>query len=315
MDLRRQAVHFVVLLATAVAAPAFGQTPPPTMAAPAAQSPKSIPDFSGIWVHPFLGFENPESGPGPVRNKSRLRSGVSNFDQLVGDHTNPILKPHAAEIVKKMGEISQSGLAFPDPDNQCMAQPVPYIFWNFEITFLQQTDKITMLYHHDHDYRQIRMNGRHPEKVTPSVHGDSIGWYEGDTLVIDTVGVRVGKHRTLDRFGTPYTEALHVVERYKLVDYAATMEGLGRAGKEWGRVPSYAIDANYKGKGLQLEFTVEDEGVFTMPWKATITYGRAAHTAWEEFVCAENLGFYKTSGAQYYSDPNARGPEAEKPDF
>ena len=168
MDLRRQAFHFVVLLATAVAAPAFGQTPPPTMAAPAAQGATSIPDFAGIWVHPFLGFDNPESGPGPVRNKTRLRSGVSNFDQLVGDYTNPILKPHAAEIVKKMGEISLSGLAFPDPDNQCMAQPVPYIFWNFEITFLQQPDKITMLYHHDHDYRQIRMNSRHPEKVTPS---------------------------------------------------------------------------------------------------------------------------------------------------
>jgi hypothetical protein len=73
----------------------------------------------------------------------------------VGDYSNPILKPHAAEIVKKHGEISLSGRAFPDPDNQCLRQPVPYIFWNFEILLLQQPDKVTILYPHDHDYRQV----------------------------------------------------------------------------------------------------------------------------------------------------------------
>jgi hypothetical protein len=313
MSLQRE-FRLVAILALAAATPALAQTPPPRTVAPAAQNTAAIPDFSGIWVHPSLGFDNPESGPGPVRNKSRTRSGASNFDQLVGDYSNPILKPHAAEIVKLRGEISLSGKAFPDPDNQCMAQPVPYIFWNFEIQMIQQPDKVTILYHHDHDYRQIRMNQQHPEKVTPTVHGDSVGWYEGDTLVIDTVGVKVGKYTTLDRLGTPYTEKLHVVERYRLIDYEAAKEAQEKAQKEWARVPSYAVDPDYKGKGLQLEFTVEDEGVFTMPWKALITYRRAAHTEWEEFVCAENLGHYK-GDKQYYSDPDAKGPLAEKPDF
>jgi hypothetical protein len=313
MNMRRQ-LQLAVLLAMTAMIPALAQTPPPATVGAPAQASTSIPDFGGIWVHPFLGFENPESGPGPVRNKSRLRSGVSNFDQLVGDYTNPILKPNAAEIVKKMGEISLSGKAFPDPDNQCMAQPVPYIFWNFEIQMIQLPDRIIILYHHDHDYRTIWMNQRHPEKVTPTVHGHSIGWYEGDTLVIDTVGVKVGKYTTLDRLGTPYTDKLHVVERYKLLDYEAAKAAQERAGKEWGRVPSYAVDENYRGKGLQLEFTVEDEGVFTMPWKALISYRRAAHTDWHEFVCAENLQHYKTDKT-YYSDPNAMGPWAERPDF
>ena len=174
MNLQRRAFLFVVALATAAATPALAQTPAPSVVTSAAQNAASIPDFSGIWAHPMLGFENPVSGPGPVRNTSRTPAGASNFNSLVGDYSNPILQPWAAEVVKKFGEISLSGKAFPDPDNQCLLQPVPYIFWNFEIQFLMQPDKITMLYHHDHDYRQIRMNSRHPEKVTPSMHGDSI---------------------------------------------------------------------------------------------------------------------------------------------
>jgi hypothetical protein len=81
----------------------------------------------------MLGFESPLSGPGPVVNKMRTRTGTSDAALLVGDYTNPILKPAAAEIVKKRGEISQSGVAFPDPDAMCMYEPVPYILWNFEI--------------------------------------------------------------------------------------------------------------------------------------------------------------------------------------
>src|SRR4051794_16379640 len=179
----------------------------------------AIPDFSGIWAHPMLGFELPLSGPGPVRNLSRTRTGTSNFDQLVGDYNSPILKPEAAEIVKKRGEISLSGRAFPDPDNQCLIQPVPYIFWNFEIQMLQQPQKITILYPHDMDHRTVLMNAQHPARVTPTLHGDSVGHYEGgDTLVIDTVGVKVGRYTMTDRFGTPYSDALHVVERYRRLD-------------------------------------------------------------------------------------------------
>src|SRR5215471_21326805 len=88
------------LFATLVAAtPALGQTAAPT--AGIAQGTAPIPNLSGRWAHPYLpGFEPPGSGPGPVRNRSRLPSGVGNFQQLVGDYTNPILKPHAAEIVR-----------------------------------------------------------------------------------------------------------------------------------------------------------------------------------------------------------------------
>ena len=57
----------------------------------------------------LTGFEPPVTGPGPVRNKSRLPNGVANFQMLVGDYANPILKPEAAQAVKKHGEISLAG--------------------------------------------------------------------------------------------------------------------------------------------------------------------------------------------------------------
>jgi hypothetical protein len=316
MNLQRRDLLLLMTLAATAATPAWGQTAAPA-AGPAhstAQGAASIPDFSGIWAHPGLGFENPVSGPGPVRNLQRTPSGASNFNLLVGDYRNPILKPHAAEIVKKFGEISLSGRAFPDPDSQCLLNPVPYIFWNFEIQLLQQPDKVTIIYPHDQDYRQIRLNQPHPGKVIPTAHGDSVGHYEGDTLVVDTVGIKVGRYTMVDRFGTPYTEALHVVERYRLLPYEAAKEAQERAQKEWPLVGAYGVDPNYRGKGLQLEFTVEDEGVFTMPWSATITYLRAGHDDWQERACAENIEHYY-AGTQYYSDKDARIPTADKPDF
>jgi hypothetical protein len=310
VNVQRLDVLLALMMAAAACAapPALVQT---AAATPPAAEAASIPDFSGSWAHPALGFGPARSGPGPVRNKSRLPSGAGNFNLLVGDYSNPILKPEAAEVLKKMGEISLSGRAFPDPDNLCLQDPVPYIFWNFNVRILQQPDKVTLVYQHDDDFRQVRLNQSHPEKVIPSVHGDSVGHYEGDTLVIDTVGVKVGPYRMIDRFGTPYSPALHVVERYRLLDYEATKAALELAEKEWPRIGN--VDPDYRGKGLQLEFTVEDEGVFTMPWSATITYGREANTAWDERICAENVQHDYEAG--FYSDKNAHLPRADKPDF
>jgi hypothetical protein len=296
--------------AAAAASPALAQAPAGGGAAQGA----AIPDFADtIWAHPMLGFEQPLSGPGPVVNKTRTRAGTSDTNMLVGDYTNSILKPAAAEIVKKRGEISQSGLAFPDPDAMCMYEPVPYVLWNFEIQILQRPDKVVILYNHDHEFREVRLNQPHPAKVIPSAHGDSVGHYEGNTLVIDTVGVKVGPYTMIDRLGTPYTEALHVVERYRLIDYETAVEAQARGFKEWNSSQAYAVDPDYKGKGMQLEFTVEDDGVFAMPWKGLITYRKALRKYWNERICAENISHYE--GRNYYSDKNARPPQADKPDF
>src|SRR5690242_3359358 len=83
-----------VLMAAALAA----------VAAPAS----AAPDFSGIWAHPWLpGFEALPSGPTALVNLTR-RNGASVVGQLVGDYHNPILKPEAAETVRKLGEQSKA---------------------------------------------------------------------------------------------------------------------------------------------------------------------------------------------------------------
>src|SRR5260370_33162351 len=92
----------------------------------------SIPDFTGIWSHPYTpGFEPPASGPGPVTNRSRVRGGpqrgIGNPNQLVGDYTNPILKPQAAQVVKRAGEVGLSE-GHPTPRNQCWPGGVPFVF-------------------------------------------------------------------------------------------------------------------------------------------------------------------------------------------
>jgi hypothetical protein len=272
----------------------------------------SIPDFSGIWAHlTWPGFEPPESGPGPVVNKSRLPNGRGNLNRLVGDYANPILKPPAAEIVKQHGEISLAGVTYPTPSNQCWPGGVPYIFWNIAMQILQRPDKVTIIYYRDHEVRHVRMNQPHPARVTPSWYGDSVGRYEGDTLVIDTVGVKTDRpFAMVDMYGTPYTQALHVVERYRLLDYEAANAAQARE-RENVRIlttePGFAPDPNYKGNGLQLEFTVDDDGVFTTPWSATITYRRPL-TEWVEYVCAENP-------REYYAGKDSAVPTAGKPDF
>lgn len=94
---------------------------------------------------------------------------------------------------------------------------------------LQQPDKITIVYDYDHQVRHVRMNEPHPSRVTPSWYGDSVGHWERDRLVIDTIGVKSGPFAMLDIYGTPYTDALHVVERYRLIDHEVAIQGQERA--------------------------------------------------------------------------------------
>ncbi len=299
-----------VTLAAAASTMALGQTPTP--AGNGTPSAAAIPDFGGVWRHPSLpGFEPPASGPGPVTNRSRRRDGRSNWNELVGDYTNPILKPWAAEVVKKHGDMSLAGVVYPTPANQCWPEPVPFIFWSFIMEVVQMPDKVTFMYTDPGDkFRQVRLNQPHPAHVTPSWFGDSVGHYEGDTLVIDTVGVRTDRpYAMIDHFGTPYTEALHVVERYRLLDYADAKEGLERDAKENFRVQLNSFDRNFRGKHLQLQFTVEDNGAFTKPWTATVTYVPSL-VKWEEEVCAENIRESNTRESK-----EADVPRAAKPDF
>jgi hypothetical protein len=275
----------------------------------------AIPDFSGIWAHPWLpGFESLASGPTSLVNLSRRPDGVSNVLVLAGDYNNPILKPAARETVKQFGEMSKAHYGFHNPRNQCWPNGLPFVLSSNGMQIFDRGDHLTIIYQTDHQMRRVRMNQPHPANVTPSWYGDSVGHYEGDTLVIDTVGIKTGPFAMIDWFGTPQSPALHVVERYRLIDYDQAKDGLARAFKDNSLPNPPTVDLNYRGKYLQLLFTVDDPNVFTTPWSATVTYGRPAApisrglNVWLENVCAENPRKYGT-------EDDAQVPTAANADF
>ncbi len=312
--MKRQALFFSVFGAAMLALPAF--------AAPGASAAAGAPAASGMmelrWGKNAFNFEGMPSGPQPLRNLSRRPDGTANAGQLVGDYKNPILTPEAATVVKQKGELAIAGKGFPNSQDQCRAVAPPFtLAMGLALQMLPvKNGDITIIYDQNANVRHIRMNGMHPANLKPTAMGDSVGHWEGDTLVIDTVGVKVDRFTSVDRFGTPQSEAMHVVERYRLIDGATakaqvdqfefnegTVGGGGRNGG--GRDAGYTRDTSLKG--LQLELTMEDPKVFTAPLTARVTYRRLV-TRLEENVCPDNP-------VDHYPGEWIGLPKAERPDF
>jgi hypothetical protein len=265
------------------------------------------------WGKNAFNFEPMPSGPQPLRNLSRRPDGTANAGQLVGDYRNPILTPEAAAVVKQKGELAIAGIGFPNAQDQCRPIAPPFTF-AMQLGFAMLPTKdgnITIIYDQNANVRRIRMNGAHPAKLVPSPMGDSVGHWDGDTLVIDTAGVKADRFISVDRFGTPQSDAMHVVERYRLIDGASakvaveTYEKREGAVGGGGRVAGYHPDTSLEG--LQLDVTMEDPKVFTAPLTARVTYRRLI-TAWAESVCADNP-------VEHYKDEWVGLPKADRPDF
>jgi hypothetical protein len=127
-----------------------------------------------------------------------------------------------------------------------------------QLEILQTPSQVTLLYARDHQIRRIDLGRGHAVAPASAWYGDSVGHYEGDTLVVDTIGMN---DKTLvDRYGTPHSQQLHTIERYRRV-----ADGVLEAG-----------------------VFVDDPAVFTTPWSATVKYGPAEKHTFEEIVCAEN---------------------------
>jgi hypothetical protein len=222
--------------------------------------PRPIPDLSGHWEHILAHFLPPESGPGPVANMPGLEFAAMNV--WVGDYRNPILQPWAAEAVKAhdVAEL-ESGDVLKEQLQLCMALGVPNIILLREpVEFLQEAEMVMILYHHDSQVRRVYLNAAHPETPAPLPYGHSVGHYEGDTLLIDTI--QFSNTGPIDYYGTPHTPALHVVERYRV-----TEDGV-----------------------LEAAFRVSDAGAFTTEWGARQIYQRSAEsTPFRENICADNV--------------------------
>jgi hypothetical protein len=153
---------------------------------------------------------------------------------------------------------------------------------------------------------QGRPNQPHPAQVKPSWYGNSVGHYEGNTLVIDVWGRLLCSTCTAHRAAPRCTwwNVIGCSTTMPLKKHRnAARQDLSRLGRDPGLVP----DPNYMGKGLQLEFTVEDDSVFTSPWSAAVSYRRPLGE-WPEVACTENPD-------GYWPGRHVAAPTADKPDF
>ena len=220
---------------------------------------KSTPNFaphpSATWFAYKREFIAPESGPGPVMQHPKYPR-VSNDDYRVtgqqptfafADLDNPILQPWAREVVRKQNDLVQSGKPAYSLHASCYPVGVPrfdLLPMTRPMYFVQGPTKVLMILTSFADVRRVFLNVPHSKDLKPSWHGESVGHYEGDTLVVDTIGMN--DKTTVDGFETPHTEQMHVVERFRLVD----------------------------PETLEVEVYVEDQGAFTTPWTAIQRYSR-----------------------------------------
>jgi hypothetical protein len=254
----------------------------------AAQPSASPPDFSSNyvgWVTANGEFTAVPGQPGPtindpahprISNAQAARTGKQP-SYRIGDLTNPNFKPWVVERMKKDNtEVLGGKIAF-TARSHCMAAGVPgFMAYPLAAFFFIQTAKeVVMVFSGDQQVRHVYLDVPHSENVKPSWYGESIGHYEGDTLVVDTIGLN--DKTFLDNFRTPHTDKLHVVERWKLID-----------GRE----------------RLQVTVTVEDPDAFYEPWSGIIRYYLVRQEIQEE-VCAEGNRLLFDYGI----------PVAEKPDF
>jgi hypothetical protein len=218
-----------------------------------AQKAPDLHSYTGWYAYNRL-FIAPKSGPGPVM-QDPAHPYVSNDEfrltgrqptQRIADLANPILQPWVKETLRKNNAIALSGKRVPSPTASCWPKGPTYFLLSpmtQPMYVVQGANEVVMVLTSFNDVRRIHLTGTHSPNVKPSWYGESIGHYEGDTLVVDTIGI---DHRApIDGFGTPHTDKMHLVERFHRIE---------------------------NGTLLEVTVRVEDPGAFTAPWTAVQRY-------------------------------------------
>ena len=281
----------------------------------------TVPALSGQWGRANFNLEQHADGAKFITNTLHKKDGTLDDDAgRLGDYNSPLLTPEAAAILKAHGEFSMTGMSIPDPHNQCWPEPPPFgMSIQLELMLLQRPDEVVLIYSNGQRTRHIRLNSSHPTPLVPTYVGDSIGHYEGDTLVVDTVGIKPGKWPVIDRYGTPHSDQLHVVERYRLIDGKAAEEAMAAHHREFTRAPmpkasgyGSVFDPDTSHKGLQVEVTIQDPKMFTKPWAGYVTYRPESN--WPEMICDDPPSLTNTAILEIGGPPR-QGPVALKADF
>lgn len=222
--------------------------------------------------HPFLG------------NVEAIRSGRQPTLRI-GDAKDPVLKPWAAKLMADSNDEALTGkLDVPfAAQARCWPGGVPgQLLYPAEPAYFIQTPKeVWMIWQRDHMVRRIYLTDKHSTNLKPQSFGESIGHYEGNTLVVDTIGLAT-KNNYIDNFRTPHTEKEHVVERFTI---------------------------SPDGKELTALVTVEDPDTFNEPLHMMQKWRKVANPLLET-VCAEN-----NNDMIFFHQKLFPMPEAKTPDF
>jgi hypothetical protein len=236
-----------VLLATAVSAQWMNYPTPgvprtadgkPDLMAPAPRGADGKPDLSGLWEPASKGAD-----PQFLDIAKNVQGGLP-------------FQPWAAELVKARRADENKD----DPDGHC--QPLGLVKMHlhpYPRKMIQIPGLLLILFERNTEYRQIFTDGRPlPEDPQPNFNGYSVGKWDGDTLVVESIGFKDGLW--LDISGTPLTDAAKVTERF--------------------RRPNFG--------DLKIEVTVDDPKAYTKPWSIQVNQTMALDTDMLEFVCKEN---------------------------
>jgi hypothetical protein len=206
--------------------------------------PDRLPPVTSDPAHPFV--------PNLVGRQPTYR---------IADLSNPNLKPWVkARMKKDNDEVLAGKIAF-TPGSSCMPAGVPS-FMAYggpnPLYFLQTPKEVWMIVSSNQQIRRVYLDVPHSTNPKPSWYGESVGHYEGNTLVVDTIGQN--DKTFVDVYRTPHTENLHVVERWRIVN---------------------------DGRMMEATFTVDDPDAFNQPWSGMRRY-RRVQQGMSEDICAEN---------------------------
>lgn len=210
----------------------------------------------GILVPLLTGAATPDLNGAiwrPIDSRTELRQ---------ANGSPPPLLPEARKKYEENRAARRRGQTDFDPAERCVAPGVPrLLLQNMPFEFLQRDERIFIHYQWNRLVRVIDMNIAQPEPYGPLLLGQSVGRWDGGTLVIDTISL--DDRTLLDDAGMPHSDALHVIERYRLMN---------------------------EGRTLQLALTIDDPKTFSKSWEARLRFRRDAGDRIEEDVCVERKG-------------------------
>ena len=174
----------------------------------------------------------------------------------------PRLFPNGGAPLTPWGEakLKATDLKTNDPNLACLPLGLPRFMISvpYPMEILQAPTRVVIIAEGPQTMRQIHMNRQHPKDLDPTYSGDSIGQWEGDTLVVDTIGFN--DKTWLDGGGLPHSEAMHLVERIRRTDHDTLVD----------------------------DFTIEDPKAYTKPLSGHQVYKLKPDWEIHEYVCEEN---------------------------